>query len=629
MVQFARESKLHSQKLNNEIKNQGYVTEAFLESPGVNSEPRHEVMFRSAISDSWCPCDGTCPKCNEAKNYAKSTQTKLKISKPGDPYEKEADRVAEQVIRLPVYNGTSFPLSNQKNERKDTIDPARKTVEEYDDEHLSLSPKSWTRSNSETRDETSNEIANVNNSGGSSIEEDTKDFMESHLGYDFSKVRIHDDIKSDRLAKSVSARAFTYLNHIFLASGESRSNKKLLAHELTHVIQQDESVSGKIQRQPQAASPGSKTKSETITTLRNSLLESLRRTATNIFLGKLRELDTQDLQILENDILFMTELNTSLRGLPLWISLMTLRFGKDLPYYVREIIYAVASRDIQKIKDLLRVFSDRIRPESVQRIRGVREMLDQEFRTSPEHDELMRLTAEVEMGRTKVLTIIQEAHYETPNGGGPYVLKKLTGRGEYSIARTSSELRIIVKIQLEKPDDEIYYLPRNKEIEWRNGIDSAWNNRFKAFNGTTQLKIIFVPKFVTALHELPDHVVKIIESREYFRSDEHNWWIHADGTVIAHEFGHMLGNPDEYNLPASLAEILPELGLTPQEITRSTVEGITGAKVPAKVGGHSLPGIMGRRGEQVALHRHVWPILEHYNRRGKPPSEADYYLFFI
>jgi hypothetical protein len=82
------------------------------------------------------------------------------------------------------------------------------------------------------------EIKNLNLSNGKSLDSTTKEFMESRYGYDFSRVRIHDDQKANDLSGSINARAFTVGNDIFIGKNESVLEKKLIAHELTHVIQQ-------------------------------------------------------------------------------------------------------------------------------------------------------------------------------------------------------------------------------------------------------------------------------------------------------------------------------------------------------------------------------------------------------
>ena len=94
----------------------------------------------------------------------------------------------------------------------------------------------------EASNETTNKISNVRSSGGSSLDNDTRELMESRFGYDFSRVRIHTDERAAESAQSVNALAYTIGNDITFGDGQYQPNavegRRLLAHELTHVIQQ-------------------------------------------------------------------------------------------------------------------------------------------------------------------------------------------------------------------------------------------------------------------------------------------------------------------------------------------------------------------------------------------------------
>lgn len=78
--------------------------------------------------------------------------------------------------------------------------------------------------------------------GGQALPSSTQSFMESGFGQDFSNVRVHTGSDSDTLNRDIGARAFTNGPDIFLRSNEynpdSSSGRELLAHELTHVVQQ-------------------------------------------------------------------------------------------------------------------------------------------------------------------------------------------------------------------------------------------------------------------------------------------------------------------------------------------------------------------------------------------------------
>src|SRR5438093_4164687 len=82
----------------------------------------------------------------------------------------------------------------------------------------------------------------VGSGGGSPLDGDTKGFMESRMGADFSDVRVHTDAKASESARSVQAHAYTVGSDVVFQSGqyapESDSGKRMLAHELTHVVQQ-------------------------------------------------------------------------------------------------------------------------------------------------------------------------------------------------------------------------------------------------------------------------------------------------------------------------------------------------------------------------------------------------------
>ena len=82
----------------------------------------------------------------------------------------------------------------------------------------------------------------VNSGGGTPLAGETREFMESRLGADFGDVRVHTDSKASESARSVQAHAYTVGNDVVFQSGkyepDSESGKRMLAHELTHVVQQ-------------------------------------------------------------------------------------------------------------------------------------------------------------------------------------------------------------------------------------------------------------------------------------------------------------------------------------------------------------------------------------------------------
>src|SRR5690606_23314704 len=90
---------------------------------------------------------------------------------------------------------------------------------------------------------------------GKALDPATRRFMESRFGYDFSIVRLHSDATAAQSARDVNAHAYTVGHHIVFGAGrfqpETHDGRRLLAHELTHVVQQ----AGTMSLQRQSAGP--------------------------------------------------------------------------------------------------------------------------------------------------------------------------------------------------------------------------------------------------------------------------------------------------------------------------------------------------------------------------------------
>jgi Domain of unknown function (DUF4157) len=156
-------------------------------------------------------------------------QTKLTVGTPGDIYEQEADRVADQVMRIPE-SSIQSQMESKENENEGMIQ--RKAITNQVD------PLASTQSSSEVPFV----VHEALHSPGQPLDPTTRTFMEPRFGYDFSQVRVHTDAKAAKSSTSIKARAFTSGQDIFFQQGEykphSRVGQKLLAHELTHVVQQ-------------------------------------------------------------------------------------------------------------------------------------------------------------------------------------------------------------------------------------------------------------------------------------------------------------------------------------------------------------------------------------------------------
>jgi hypothetical protein len=85
---------------------------------------------------------------------------------------------------------------------------------------------------------------NAQRGGGSSLDDGMRSNMESSFGADFSDVRVHSSGESASLNRSIAGKAFTTGSDIFLGESASASDSSLMAHELTHVVQQREMTGG-------------------------------------------------------------------------------------------------------------------------------------------------------------------------------------------------------------------------------------------------------------------------------------------------------------------------------------------------------------------------------------------------
>lgn len=160
-------------------------------------------------------------------------QTKLAINKPGDEYEQEADRVAAQVMRMPeprlqracVGGGASSTCQTEELAQA----PVRlqtKHVESGDLRQAAVPPS----------------VHEVLRSPGQSLDTEVRAFMEPRFSHDFSRVRVHSGTADEQSARDVSAHAYTVGHDIVFGAGQfaprTPDGRRLIAHELAHVIQQ-------------------------------------------------------------------------------------------------------------------------------------------------------------------------------------------------------------------------------------------------------------------------------------------------------------------------------------------------------------------------------------------------------
>ena len=175
-------------------------------------------------------------------------QAKLRLGAPDDKFEQEADRVAEKLVNEPPQQQTPLPKTGAP-EMPPTIvqrvceqceDELRQQPEDERDEEEDLLQAAPLPGRTATLDHQLSLAIRAMRRGGRTLPQ--REYFQSHMGYDFSATRIHTDSRAHHLAAQVGARAFTFGEHIVFGSGEfaphTTGGRKLLAHELTHVVQQ-------------------------------------------------------------------------------------------------------------------------------------------------------------------------------------------------------------------------------------------------------------------------------------------------------------------------------------------------------------------------------------------------------
>ena len=182
----------------------------------LNPAPEHS----GALLQRKCACGGQASELTgECTECSQRLQRKLAIGPADDQYEREADRVAEQLVGgspddAQVHQATTTPL-RRKSDDGATSGAGVPAV-----------------------------VNQALSSPGRPLGSEARAFFEPRLGHDFAKVRVHTDATAAESARAVKARAYTVGQDLVFAPGQyspdSQEGKRLLAHELTHVTQQSQ-----------------------------------------------------------------------------------------------------------------------------------------------------------------------------------------------------------------------------------------------------------------------------------------------------------------------------------------------------------------------------------------------------
>jgi len=215
-------------------------------SSAAHTTTSQKSSFPPAVSSTSLQC----------RPFAPPVQAKLTVGEPNDPYEQEADRVAETVLVQLQSMGDAGGNDDSNNgddrlnqfQRKPLIGSLlqKLAIQREPAEEEEIMMQSEQGKNATASDAIESTI-NQKKGGGSALPDIFRSKVEQAIGADFSRVRVHTDQESDTLSRSLSARAFTTGNDIFFKQGEynpdSTAGQKLITHELAHTIQQGASSS--------------------------------------------------------------------------------------------------------------------------------------------------------------------------------------------------------------------------------------------------------------------------------------------------------------------------------------------------------------------------------------------------
>ncbi len=193
--------------------------------PLVGRTSSAEATSGSLVLRRTCGCGspkglaGECEECRSRKLLGKRIRPKLRVSEPGDEYEREADRVAVHMMQTP----DSVPQPTHSSH----VD--RVVRRQAGAPSTGLHP------------DLPGHVSEVLSSVGRPLDAESRAFFEPLFGFDFGRVRVHADAKAHTSARALDARAYTVESDIAFGAGEYQPQttvgRRLLAHELTHVAQ--------------------------------------------------------------------------------------------------------------------------------------------------------------------------------------------------------------------------------------------------------------------------------------------------------------------------------------------------------------------------------------------------------
>jgi hypothetical protein len=210
--------------------------------------PRYLQSLATAASPpSKSTVQRLCNDCeDELVESSAVVQPKLTLGSKNDSYEREADQVAEQVIRsAPHTVSSAYPSPVNHATGKPPHEAANRVLNKG---HRSLQARPASGAPSKVDVPASVNTVVSSPGTGHPVQASIRQRVEPVLGSSLSQVRVHSGHSAQRAAADIHAKAFTHQNHIYLGANQSHDDVGLMAHELTHTVQQSADQTPEVQR---------------------------------------------------------------------------------------------------------------------------------------------------------------------------------------------------------------------------------------------------------------------------------------------------------------------------------------------------------------------------------------------
>jgi Domain of unknown function (DUF4157)/Annexin len=470
-----------------------------------------------------------------------SIQRKLSIGAADDPLEREADAMADKVMRKPE-TALVQRKCNHCEEEQVQMKPLAPSITQF------IQTKS--ENGGTASDRVINQI-NATRGSGSPMEGPTQSFMKSRFGTDFSGVKIHTGTNAVQMSRELNAQAFTVGNDIYFNSGKynpsSDSGRHLLAHELTHTMQQGRGIGRKIQKRDMIFEPAViavqlRNAMEILGTDEEAIYAALAgRTAAQqtAIAAAYRTLTGRELQ---------TDLEDELTGGELLLLAQYGQFtGKGDTPENRAAAVAVQLRDALAAWD---TDENAIYMALQGRSQAELQLIQTEYET---------LTKRKLLGHMEDELTEDEMNIARSTMGFPPVLKEtdtelgMLSVGNFDFNFTDCAIEINVRVKFQFTSDIVKVNQDAFKTRFIDVVHKKWQNSGYKLVGGTSCPCDEIPITINVAENDSDYhkVVDVEDKTDMERRPgimrDINVNLNTDDIMLMHEFGHVLGLYDEYD----------------------------------------------------------------------------------